>query len=78
MNWKKKIQLKHIICSRPELMPEDDVPTNIIEEICEILEKEDELKIFCDDLRYCNLVCEFNDVLEDIYDYCDNNGIWLG
>jgi len=77
MTWKRKIKLKHIIDSRPELMDEDDVPINIVEELCEILDKDPELAIFANDLRDCQIVQEFNDMIDDIYDYCDDNKIWI-
>lgn len=76
-NWKREIKLKNIINSRPELMEEDDVPINIVEEICEILEKDPELNIFTDDIRVCQTVEEFNGEMDNIYDYCDDNKILI-
>lgn len=77
MKWKRKIELKYIINSRPALMPEDDVPIDIVENLCEILDKDAELAIFANDLRDCQVVEEFNNILDDIYDYCDENKIWI-
>lgn len=76
-NWKRQIRLKDIINSRPELEDIDDLPINIAEEICEILEKDSELNIFSDNIRSCQTVEEFNQAMDDVYDYCDDNKILI-
>ncbi len=58
-------------------MDEDNVPMSIIEGLCEILNKDPELKIFTDEMRCCQTVEEFKQGIDDIYDYCDENKIWV-
>lgn len=75
--WLKQIDLKHIINSRPDLVDEDDIPSGIIGEICAVLEKDVDLRLFVDDIRHCKTVEEFNSVIDDLYDFCDTHRIWI-
>jgi len=77
MNWNKKIRFK-------DLLEEFDDDNDELEEIKRIrpiwverLKSIKELHDFIPQLKKVKTLTQFNKWLDEIYDYCDYEGIWV-
>ena len=82
MKWKTELQINEIVSkyNSDAWCDEDLIPDGLIDDIVEELEKQTNLRLrsFAKTFKQCVIVGDFNDTLAELYDYADENGIWLG
>ena len=79
--WTHKIDIKQFFGEGAEFRDEDSLPITIRHNITTEMKKVPQLKEFWEKLENENEVGsveQFNEFLEELYDYCDERFIWLG
>jgi hypothetical protein len=78
MAWKQSINIKPALQKGDDLDDDDKLPEGIKDEVVGELARVPALTCFIEEVKHCETVGEFNDILDDIYDVADKQRIWLG
>ena len=83
-NWKETVELNPILSKWEDLDQSDDLPAELRAEVVALLKTSKRIpQTFTEELEDPDTsslltVEDFNCWLEDLYNYCDKNLIWLG